>query len=330
MTGPRWVSTVPRTMLSGRALEILQGLPDVFVPERSTLSRDALLRYAPEMTGLLVDAIDPVDREIIEAAPDLQVISSMGAGYDNVDMQAANERGVLVCNAPGFSTGNVADHVFGMMLLVGRRMLEHNRLLRDGRYQDVHNQVLYGHRVSGATLGIVGLGAIGTAVARRARAFDMPVLYTSRTPKPDLERELDLVRAELPELLERSDYVSLHTELTAETTRLIGRAELALMKPTAVLINTGRGGLVDTDALVDALSARRILGAGLDVTDPEPLPGDHPLLALDNVFITPHTAFATHEALTGIAEACVQALIDVHEGRRPRFLVNPGVFEGKT
>jgi glyoxylate reductase len=255
--------------VSALALEILGQLPGLYVPEgNDPMSREELLERASTMEGLLVDAIDPVDREVIEAAPQLRVISSMGAGYDNVDMHAANERGILVCNAPGFSTDNVADHTFGLMIAIARRMIEHNRLLRAGRYHDVHSQVIFGHRVSGATLGIVGLGTIGAAVARRARAFDMPVLYASRSPKPDLEAELELERVDLDDLLRRSDFVSLHTELNAETAGMIGERELSLMKSTAVLVNTSRGSVVDTDALTAALREGRILGAGLDVTDP--------------------------------------------------------------
>ena len=326
---PRYVSVAPRAVFSASALETLERLPALLILDGSTpLSQDQLFEFVGSMEGLLVDAIDPVDRQLIEMSPNLKVISSMGAGYDNVDVAAATERGILVCNAPGFSTENVADHAFGLMTLIARRMLEHNQHLREGRFQDVHSQVIFGHRVSGATIGIVGMGAIGTAVARRAAAFGMRILYCGRSRKLATEAATGAEFTELDTLLRSSDFVTFHTELTAETSGMVGERELSLMKPTAILINTSRGGLVETDALTEALREGRILGAGLDVTDPEPLPPDHPLLELDNVFITPHTAFATHEALAAITEAAAQSLLDVHDGRRPRFLVNPEVARG--
>jgi glyoxylate reductase len=222
----------------------------------------------------------------------------MAVGYDNIDVAAATERGILVTNTPGVLTETTADLAFALILGFARRLVEGERVVREGRWPLWRPTFFLGRDVHGATLGIVGLGAIGLAVARRARGFGMKVLYASRTRKPDAERELGLEWRSLEELLEQSDYVSLHIALTPETRGIIGREQFARMQPTAVLVNTARGGVVDQDALVEALQERRIGGAALDVFAVEPIAPDDPLLALDNVLVAPHIGSATIETRT--------------------------------
>src|SRR3954447_12611484 len=221
--------------------------------------------------ALLTMVVDPVDGETIAASPDLRAIANYGVGTDNVDLAAATERGIPVGNTPDVLTETTADLAFALMLAAARRITEADRYVRDGRWVGWQPDLLLGHDLHTATLGIVGYGRIGRAVARRAQGFGMTVIHG----------------IPLDELLERSDFVSLHAPLTPQTRGLIGAAELERMKPTAILVNTARGPMVDTDALAEALRNGTIAGAGLDVTDPEPLPVDHPLLRAPNLVVAP-------------------------------------------
>jgi glyoxylate reductase len=296
----------------------------------SPIPHGDLHRMLGNVDGVLVWPPDRLDAEFLASAPQLRVISTVGTGVDHIDLAVATSRGILVCHTPGLNVETVADHTLAVMLAVVRRLAEQGRLQRDGQFLEVHRRPVFGRSLTGSTLGLIGLGAIGAAVARRARSFAMPVLYASRSRKRDLEAELGLEWATLDDLLRQADIVSLHAALTPETYGLIGERELAMMQPRAVLVNTARGPLVDTDALVTALRSGHLLGAGLDVTDPEPLPIDHPLFSLPNVVLTPHTGYASDQTRAAMTGAAIANLADALAGRRPRFLANPAVWTSEA
>jgi glyoxylate reductase len=264
-----------------------------------------------------------VDAAMLDRLPAVRVISNFGVGVDHIDVAAAAARGIPVGNTPGILDGATADLAFALLLAAGRRLVVGDRYARGPDFLRYDPSYMLGREVHGATLGVIGLGRIGEQVARRARGFDMTVLYHNRRRRPEVEADLGVRYAGRDELLAASDYVVLTVPLTAETTRLIGQAELARMKPTATLVNISRGPVVDTDALTEALAARRIYAAALDVTDPEPLPRDHPLLRLDNVIVTPHLGSATEQTRRRMAEVSVENLFAGLAGRPLPFLVVP-------
>jgi glyoxylate reductase len=264
-----------------------------------------------------------VDAGLLDRLPGVRVISNFGVGVDHIDVAAATARGIPVGNTPGILDGATADLGFALLLAAGRRLVEGDRYARGPNFLHYDPSYLLGREVHGSTLGIIGMGRIGEQVARRARAFDMTVLYHNRQRRLAAEAVLGARYASRDALLAAADFVMLTVPLTEETTRLIGRAELARMKPTAILINIARGPVVDTDALTEALAARRIAAAALDVTDPEPLPRDHPLLRLDNVIITPHLGSATEQTRRRMAEISVENLLAGLAGRPLPFRVAP-------
>jgi glyoxylate reductase len=266
-----------------------------------------------------------VDADLLDRLPGVRVISNFGVGVDHIDLAAAAARGIPVGNTPGILDGATADLAFALLLAAGRRLVEGDRYARGPDFLHYDPSYLLGREVHGSTLGVVGLGRIGTQVARRARAFDMTVLYHNRRRRPEAEAALAARHVALDELLAAADYVVLTLPLTPETHGLIGRAELARMKPTASLINAARGPVVDTAALTEALAARRLHAAALDVTDPEPLPRDHPLLRLDNVIITPHLGSATEQTRRRMVEVSVENLLAGLAGRPlPSQVAAPG------
>jgi glyoxylate reductase len=258
---------------------------------------------------------------LLDRLPAVRVISNFGVGVDHVDVAAATARGIPVGNTPGVLDGATADMAFALLLAAGRRLVEGDRYARGPNFLRYDPSYMLGREVHGSTLGIIGLGRIGEQVARRARAFDMTVLYHNRQRRPAAEQALGARHVERNELLATADYVMLTVPLTPQTQHLIGRAELARMKPTAILINVARGAVVDTAALTEALTARTIYGAALDVTDPEPLPRDHPLLKLDNVIIAPHLGSATEQTRRRMAEISVENLLAGLSGRPLLFRV---------
>jgi glyoxylate reductase len=304
--------------LPGHAVERLHGEHDVEVwPQSMPPGRDVLLSRAPRLEGLLALLTDPVDADLLAAAPSLRAISNYAVGVDNVDLAAATERRIPVGNTPGVLTESTADLALALMLGIGRRIAEGDGYVRRGEWRTWDPGLLLGRDLHGATVGIVGFGRIGRAVARRCEGFDCELLHTSRRGGVALE-----------ELLERSDFVTLHAPLTPETRSLIDAVALGRMKPTAYLINTARGPLVDTGALVSALRAGQIAGAALDVTDPEPLPGDHPLLGAPGLLVVPHIASAAHATRERMADMAVDNLLAGLAGERMPNCANPEVYGG--
>jgi glyoxylate reductase len=264
-----------------------------------------------------------VGPDLLDQLPGVRVISNFGVGVDHIDMAAATARGIPVGNTPGILDGATADLAFALLLAAGRRVAEGDRYARGPDFLHYDPSYLLGREVHGSTLGVIGLGRIGEQVARRARGFDMTVLYHNRRRRPDVEAALGVRYVGRDELLAAADYVVVTVPLTPETHRLIGWAELRRMKPTAILINVARGPVVDTDALTEALARRQIYGAALDVTDPEPLPRDHPLLRLANVIITPHLGSATEQTRRRMMEVSVENLLAGLSGRPLPFRVSP-------
>ncbi|MBM4005056.1 MAG: D-glycerate dehydrogenase [Planctomycetes bacterium] len=256
-----------------------------------------------------------VDGALLDRCPGVRVISNYGVGVDHIQLADARQRGIPVGNTPGVLDGATADMAFTLLMAAARRLVEGDRYARSAAFTRYDPGYMLGREIHHATLGIVGLGRIGRQIARRARGFEMRVLYHNRRRSPADEAELGVSYATLDELLTRSDFVVLSVPLNDGTRGMIGAAELARMQPTAILINVARGPVVDTDALTAALQRRQIYGAGLDVTDPEPLPRDHPLLTLENVTIAPHLGSATTATRQAMAEMSVQNLFAGLDGK---------------
>ena len=293
--------------------------------------RDELLRLVAGCAGLLALLTDRVDDDLLDAAgPDLRVVSNYAVGFDNVDVAACTRRGIAVGNTPGVLTETTADLAWALLMAAARRVAEGDRYVRGGQWRTWGPMLLLGSDIHGSTLGIVGFGRIGRAVARRAAGFGMTVVYWSRTRAPaDLEAELGVTLVDFEELLERSDVVSIHVALTAETRHLVDAVALGRMKPTAVLVNTARGPVVDQAALADALRGGVIAAAALDVTDPEPIAPDDPLLELDNCLVVPHIASASRATRGRMAEMAAANLIAGVRGERLPTPVNPEVYDAR-
>lgn len=273
------------------------------------MPRDELLAQVADAEGLLCLLTEQVDADLLDAAPDLKVVSTMSVGYDHVDVTACAERGVRVGNTPGVLTDTTADLALALLLAASRRLIEAAEAVKSGAWDTWKPFWMTGRDLSGSTVGVVGLGSIGTAVAKRLRGFDCTILYSGPNEKPENAASVDARYVELDELLAESDFVTLHCPLNEETRHLINADTLAQMQSTATLVNTGRGGLVDQEALYDALKAGTILAAGLDVTTPEPLPSDHNLLTLDNCIVLPHIGSASIATRRKMAAMAVDNLL---------------------
>lgn len=291
--------------------------------------RDDFAAALAESDAALTMVTDRVDREMLVAAPSLRVIANMAVGYDNVDPVMAAEAGVWFTNTPGVLAETTADMAFALLMSAARNVVASDRDTRAGGWKTWSPTAFLGQDIHGATLGIVGLGEIGAAVVRRAAGFRMRILYTGRKRKPDAERETGAVWRPLDGLLGESDFVSLHTPLTQETHHLMDASRFAAMKQGAILINTARGKVVDQEALVASLTAGRLGGAALDVTDPEPLPLDHPLYRFPNVIITPHIASASMATRSRMAEMAAANILAVLAGREPPNAVNRPARSGE-
>jgi glyoxylate reductase len=299
--------------LPGSALERLEAEHEVEVwPGDMPPPREDLLAGVAEAEGLLSLLVDNIDTELMEAAPNLRAVANYAIGFDNIDVGAAAARGIQVGNTPDVLTDATADLAWALMLAVARRIVEGRQDAAEGRWRTWEPQGWIGADVHGATLAVIGAGRIGQAVAKRAGGFEMDVVMV------DLGDDLHSA-------LERADFVSIHTPLTPETHHLIDADALARMKPTAILVNTARGPIVDQDALADALREGRLAGAGLDVTDPEPLPPDHALYATPNLLIVPHIGSATTTARAAMADRAVDNLLAALDGKPMPYAVDaPG------
>ncbi len=287
--------------------------------------RAVLMKEVANIDGLLALLTDRVDQALLDAAPRLRVVSNYAVGYDNIDVPAATRKGVVVTNTPDVLTETSADFTLALMLAAARRVIEGEQYVKAGRWRTWGPETLLGRDLHGATLGLVGLGRIGMAVARRARGFGMRMLYHTPSRKPQAEQDLGLEYAGLEDLLQQSDFVSLHCPLNDDTYHLIDHDALAIMKPDVVLVNTARGPVVDTQALVEALRSKPMIAA-LDVTDPEPLPADHELLTLPNALVVPHMASASVQTRTRMALMAAENLLAALHGQRPHSVVNPAVL----
>jgi lactate dehydrogenase-like 2-hydroxyacid dehydrogenase len=291
--------------------------------------RDELLRRVAGVDGLLSLLTDRVDDELLDAAgPRLRVVSNYAVGFDNIDVPACTRRGIPVGNTPGVLTETTADLAFALLMAVARRIPEGYDYVRAGRWKTWGPMLLLGPDVHHSTLGIVGFGRIGHEMAKRARGFGMQVIYHDvHRASPEDEAALGARQADLDELLATSDFISLHVNLTDETRQMLDREAFSKMKPTAIVVNTSRGPVIDHDALHEALRDGVIAGAGLDVTDPEPLPSDHPLLTLPNCLVVPHIASASRGTRAKMAEMAAANLLAGLRGERLPTCVNPEVYD---
>lgn len=292
------------------------------------LTSEELLERGRGVDALLTLLTDKIDGEVVDAiGPQLKIVSNYAVGFDNINIKDLSERGVVVTNTPSDEVNeSVAEATWALMMALTRRIVEADEAVRRGAYKGWEPGIFLGNNLSGKTLGIIGLGRIGTMVARRAAGFNMTVLYNKRSPEPELEKELGIKFVQLDELLKASDFVSLHVPLTDETRHMIGRDALTKMKAGAFLINTARGPIVHEQSLVDALRDGRLGGAGLDVYENEPNINPE-LIGMENVVLTPHTASATHEARQKMGEQSVAAILDTLAGKKPETLANPEVWE---
>ncbi len=295
-------------------------------PEDRPVSREELLAAVHQCDGLLCLLTDTIDREVLQAAAGIKIIANYAVGYNNIDVAEATRRKIMVTNTPGVLTDATADFTWALIFAAVRRVSEGERFTRAGRFNGWGPLLLLGGEIAGRTLGIMGAGRIGFAVAKRAAGFRMKILYYDRTRNQELEQNFNAEYVPMAELLTRSDIVTLHVPLTAQTRHLLGESELKMMKNSAYLINTSRGLVVDEKALAVALRRGELAGAALDVYENEP-EIEAGLLDLENVVLTPHTASATHESRTRMALMAAGNLIAGFKGERPPNLVNPEVLE---
>ncbi|MGG5252832.1 2-hydroxyacid dehydrogenase [Neobacillus sp. SM06] len=284
--------------------------------------RERLINEAQRADALLTMLSDRIDETLLETARELKVIANMAVGFDNIDLAAASKRGIAVCNTPEVLTDTTADLTFALLLATARRIVEAAEMVKQDKWRGWSPLLLAGQDVHHKTIGIVGMGKIGEAVAKRASGFEMRILYHNRTRKPEVEKQLGACYASFEELVEKADFVVCLTPLTAETRNLFTLEVFQKMKKTAVFINVGRGPVVDEQALYEALETGEIAGAGLDVFASEPIGADHPLLKLTNVVALPHIGSSSIDTRTAMMDLCVKNIDAVLSGRRPPTLVN--------
>jgi lactate dehydrogenase-like 2-hydroxyacid dehydrogenase len=293
-----------------------------FGPLDATEFDPSLIKLLPKAEGLFTLLTIPVTENILNQAPNLRVISNMAVGVDNIDIEACTQRGIPIGNTPGVLTESTADLTMALLLSIARKISNASRDAYEGRWKTWSPAGWLGMELHGATLGIVGMGKIGKAVAKRALGFGMNILFTDLEPVNDINAS----QVSLQELLVRSDIVTLHIPLTPETRGMINRSALSMMKPSAILVNVARGPLVDTSALLEALQNNTIAAAALDVTDPEPLPPSHPLYSIPNCLIVPHIGSATQQTRRKMAELACDNLLAGLKGERLPHCVNSEVY----
>lgn len=288
---------------------------------------DVLLAHVRDKDGLLSLLTDKIDAALMDSNPRLKVVSNMAVGYDNVDIMAATARGIPVGNTPGVLTDTTADFAFALLMAAARRVVEGAEYAKAGKWKTWGPKLLTGQDIHGATLGIIGFGRIGQGMAKRASGFGMRVLYYDVYRREDLEKSMGVGYADLDMLLAQSDFITIHTDLNGQTRHMFNASAFAKMKPSSILINTARGPIVDPDALHTALKQGRIRAAALDVTEPEPIPPDSPLLGLPNCTIVPHMASASVATRGKMAEMAARNLLAGLNGTRLPTCVNPEVYD---
>ncbi|MFA1820136.1 2-hydroxyacid dehydrogenase [Virgibacillus oceani] len=290
--------------------------------EDSPVPREILLKEIEDVEGLFCLLTESIDEEVFARAKNLKVVANMAVGYNNIEVEEAAKRGIQVTNTPGVLTETTADLTFSLLMATARRIVEASDYLRHGKWETWSPMQLTGQDIHGATLGVIGMGRIAQALVKRAKGFDMNVIYYNRSQKPDLETEYEMQFTDLDTLLKESDFVCILIPFSPEAYHLIGKKELLMMKKSAILINTARGGIVDEDALFYALKNNHIWAAGLDVFEEEPISLDHPLLELPNVVTLPHIGSASKNTRLKMANLAVDNLQSVLTGRNPITPVN--------
>jgi glyoxylate reductase len=283
---------------------------------------EVLEKEIEDVDGIFCLLTEKIDEALLSKAKKLKVVSNMAVGYNNIDVNFCNKKGIVVANTPDVLTETTADLTFALLLAASRRIVESSEFVKDGKWKTWSPMLLTGQDVFGATMGIIGMGRIGEAVARRAKGFNMKVLYHNRTRKLDTEKEYEVVYRDLDILLKESDFVVIMVPYSAETKNLITARELALMKPTAILVNTARGGIVNENDLVHAIQNGHIWGAGLDVFEHEPVSSNHPLVQLDRVVTLPHIGSASIATRIVMGKLAVRNLVAVLNGQEPPHRVN--------
>ncbi|MGR3765596.1 2-hydroxyacid dehydrogenase [Rossellomorea sp. NS-SX7] len=291
---------------------------EMWEKEDVPVPRDILLEKATGASALITMLSDKVDTELLENAPSLKVVANLAVGYDNIDLKAAKQKGVAICNTPDVLTDTTADLTFCLLMAAARRIVEADRYIKEGKWKSWSPLLLAGTDIHHKTIGIVGMGSIGEAVAKRAKGFDMNILYHNRSRKPEAEKSLGASYVSLDELLDQSDFVVVLAPLTAETEGLFQKEQFLAMKKSAFFINAARGPIVNEEALAEALETGEIAGAGLDVFTNEPISSEHPLLSFDNVVALPHIASSSTETRIGMMNLCVQNIHAVLNGDKPK------------
>ncbi len=312
-------------------LEMVTGRFEVTVwPSEHPPSREEIIEKAADCQGLITLLSDPIDADLMSQLPSLKVIAQYAVGYDNIDVEEATRRRILVTNTPGVLTETTADLTWSLIMATTRRIVEADRYIRSGKWNVAWGpELLLGADIHGATLGIIGMGRIGQAVTKRAQGFSMKVLYNSHSQNEETAALEALVGAQstnLDTLLRESDIVSIHVPLNSETHHLIGEKELGIMKKGSILVNTSRGPVVDQEALYRALSSGHLRGAGLDVFEEEPISKESPLLGLSNVILVPHIGSASMKTRATMATMCAENIIAALDGEKPPNIVNPEVL----
>lgn len=314
--------------IPGVAMEKLKREVDLeYVSGETKLTKEEIVEKIKGKDGIISMLDDPIDADVINASPNLKVISNYAVGFNNIDIKTATEKGIVVTNTPGVLTNATADLAWALLMAVSRRIVEGDKYLRAGKFHCWGPKLMLGYEFAGKTLGIIGMGRIGSAVAKRAKGFDMHVIYYKRRRlSEEEEREIGAEYVNLDELLSSSDFISIHTPLTEDTKNMLGEEQFKKMKKNCILVNTARGPIIDEKALAKALKEGWIAGAGLDVYENEPAVTPE-LLELDNVVLEPHIGSATYEARERMAEMVVEDCLAVLNGKKPQNIVNKEVYE---
>ncbi|MCJ7699704.1 D-glycerate dehydrogenase [Candidatus Bathyarchaeota archaeon] len=315
--------------LPERGLQIIRKHFDMEVwPEYAPPPKKTIIEKAKNVDALATLLSDKIDAEVFNAAPRLKIVSQLAVGYDNIDITEATKRGIYVTNTPEVLTDTTADFAWALLMALARRVVEADKYVRTGQWKvGWHPDMMTGRDIYNATIGVVGAGRIGYAVAKRATGFSMKILFYDVVPRPEIEKDFGAKKVDLDTLLKESDFVSIHVPLMKETQHLINEQKLKLMKKTAYLINNSRGPVVDEKALYKALKEGWIAGAGLDVFEQEPTPADNPLLKLDNVAVAPHISSASIETRAKMGEMVAENLVAFFEGKKPPNLLNADVMK---